>query len=85
MKHFYRSLELSRERALRNTVNVWDHMSRCLESDGPSVVTQTGLAFSKGKNVRAHLAGRVYDVFPYPVLDPNSFSLLNVRSQASRG
>ena len=34
MKHFYRSLESSRERALRNTVNVWDHMSRCLEQFG---------------------------------------------------
>ena len=32
MKHFYR-----RERALRNTVNVWDHMSRCLEQFGWSV------------------------------------------------
>ena len=28
MMHFYRSLESSRELALRNTVNVWDHMSR---------------------------------------------------------
>ena len=38
MRHFYRSLESSRELALRNAVNVWDHMSRvtsrCLEQFG---------------------------------------------------
>ena len=38
MKHFYRSLESSRVRALQNTVNVWGHMSRmtsrCLEQFG---------------------------------------------------
>ena len=27
MKHFYQSLESSREWELQNTVNVWDHMS----------------------------------------------------------
>ena len=41
MRHFYQSLESSRELALRNTVNVWDHMSRvtsrCLEQFGCSV------------------------------------------------
>ena len=38
MRHFYRSPESSRELALRNAVNVWDHMSRvtsrCLEQFG---------------------------------------------------
>ena len=38
MRHFYRSLESSRELALRNAVNVWDHTSRvtsrCLEQFG---------------------------------------------------
>ena len=41
MKHFYRSLESSRERPLRNTVNVWDHMSRCLEQLGWSACAAT--------------------------------------------
>ena len=53
MKHFYRSLESSHERPLRNTVNVWDHMSRCLEQFGWSAcgcnVTFCKLKFIKLK------------------------------------
>ena len=45
MKHFFRSLQLSRERALQITVNVWDHMSRvtsrCLEQLGWSTSALT--------------------------------------------
>ena len=45
MKHFYRSLESNLARALRNTVNVWDHMSRvtswCLEQFGWSACGNT--------------------------------------------
>ena len=45
MKHFFRSLQSSRERALQITVNVWDHMSRvtsrCLEQLGWSASALT--------------------------------------------
>ena len=50
MKHFYRSLESSRVRALRNTVNVWDHMSRVtspsIEQFGWSTCVKTKLSLT---------------------------------------
>ena len=46
LKHFYRSLESSRERPLRNTVNVWDHCRDASNSsDGPSVATVSRRCF----------------------------------------
>ena len=65
MKHFYRSLQSSRVRAARNTVNVWDHMSRMtwrsLEQFGWSACALTVrplLIFLSPKTARCQEDGR---------------------------